>query len=103
MLGSGIISPVFRWSLSEPIPSASFMRSKGGPLGRVDPTNRRAFLSGLAGAALGAAAPLRAAQAQGVPVVGFLSSGAGPDSADLAAASRCGLEEAGYVPDRNVT
>jgi putative ABC transport system substrate-binding protein len=63
---------------------------------------RREFLAAAAGAALGAAAAPSAPQAQGVPVVGFLSSGAAADSAGLAAASRRGLEQAGY-PDGAVT
>lgn len=63
---------------------------------------RRVFLAGLAVGALGASS--RAAHAQGPgPVVGFLSSGAGADSANLAAASRRGLEQGGFVPGTNLT
>ena len=63
---------------------------------------RREFLSGLGAAAVASAARPHPSHAQRAPVVGFLSSGAAEDSANLAAASRRGLEETGHFPGRNV-
>ena len=55
---------------------------------------------------IGCAAALRPfgshAQQKPMPVIGFLSSGAGPVSAPYVAALREGLSETGYVEGRNV-
>jgi len=62
--------------------------------------NRRAFILTLAGAA---AWPLAAtAQQRALPVVGLLYSGTPDTSANILAAFRNGLNEAGYVEGRNV-
>src|SRR5262245_21088873 len=62
---------------------------------------RRKFLATLGGAV---AWPLAArAQEAAMPVVGFLSSRAPSESADLVAAFRQGLAEAGYVEGQNVS
>jgi putative ABC transport system substrate-binding protein len=60
---------------------------------------RREFIAGLGAAAW----PFTArAQQVGMPVIGYLSPGANPPTANLIAAFRQGLRETGYVEGRNV-
>src|SRR5215468_4531301 len=61
---------------------------------------RREFIAGLGGAV---AWPLSAlAQRPAMPVIGLLHSGDPAANADLAAAFRNGLREAGYIEGQNV-
>jgi putative ABC transport system substrate-binding protein len=62
---------------------------------------RREFMALLGGAA--AAWPLVAAAQQAKPVIGFLHSGSARSFAPQVAAFRNGLEEGGFVEDRDVT
>ena len=65
---------------------------------------RREFVRWLGCAATAAIGP-RAARAQrpAIPIIGYVSSGTALGFASLVAAFRNGLNEAGYVEDRNVT
>ncbi|HEY4472083.1 MAG TPA: ABC transporter substrate-binding protein, partial [Stellaceae bacterium] len=61
---------------------------------------RRELIAGISAAAV---APARISQAQqGLPIVGFLHSGSPGPFANLVAAFRDGLRQAGYVPGQNV-
>jgi putative tryptophan/tyrosine transport system substrate-binding protein len=60
---------------------------------------RREFIAALGGAAVW---PLAAVAQQGVPVIGYLDSGAAEPDANMMAAFRKGLSEMGYVEGRNV-
>ena len=61
---------------------------------------RRQFIAGLAGAAVG---PLAARGQKAIPVVGFLGSGTSDALAAYASAFRKGLAETAYTDGRNVT
>ena len=63
---------------------------------------RRAFIALLGCAAVASPLAVRA-QPSAMPVVGFLGSGSPDDQKNLTAATRQGLNEAGYVEGQNVT
>ena len=77
------------------------LRQKLPTLGLGREMKRRSFLT-LAGCALSSPLLVRAQQAS-TPVVGFLSSRSAKDSANVLAAFREGLAEAGFVEGKNVT
>jgi hypothetical protein len=63
---------------------------------------RREFIAGLGGAAVAWAVLTRAQQRRPLPVVGFLHPGDPAGDADVAAAFRNGLREAGYIEGQTV-
>lgn len=79
------------WGMSESMP----------PLGRRgDRIKRRYFVLLLAGAMTGSR--MLCAQQNAMPVIGYLSARSPADSANIVAAFRQGLSEAGFVDKRNV-
>src|SRR5262249_26106973 len=67
---------------------------------RGDRMKRREFIAGLGGAA---AWPLVArAQQPAIPVIGYLSAGAADSDAPIVSGLRLGLDEGGYIEERNV-
>jgi len=63
---------------------------------------RREFIALVGGLAVSSPLAVRA-QPSAMPVVGFLGSGSPDDQKNLTAATRQGLNEAGYVEGQNVT
>jgi ABC-type uncharacterized transport system substrate-binding protein len=63
---------------------------------------RRDFITLIGGVAVGLPFPARAQHAK-VPVIGYINSRSPRDSADIVAAFRQGLKEAGFVDGENVT
>src|SRR5438552_5863659 len=70
---------------------------------RIEPMQRREFITLLSGAATAWPLATRAQQQSRMPVVGYLSGGARGPFAPFLAAFRQGLSELGFVEGRNVT